>query len=94
MNDKIALRDNKLLQREGYIRRERYVCVGFSVLCLFGLIIGPLVGRGQVNLESITHNGFGAILVLLGYAYCCTLHLHHIDSIKTYRSRLLGHVAT
>ena len=84
MTDKITVRDDKLFKREAYIRRERYVCIALSVICLLG-VLGTAVS--EFIPESTGRGGLLAILCLLGYAYYCTLLIRHIESIKTFRSQ-------
>lgn len=93
MTDKITIRDERLLKREGYIRRERHACVGLSILCLLGSIAVPLIDREQTVPETAISSGFIAIICLLGYAYFCTLRIRHIESIKHLRLRMEKHDA-
>src|SRR5262245_54231109 len=80
----IVRRDDKLLKREAYIRRARYVCLGlipFSLFCFYGMSLDP----GPAH-EEVARRGPSVILFLLVYTYFCTLRIRHIESIKAYRS--------
>jgi hypothetical protein len=83
--DELKLRDEKLLRREAYIRRERRVCWGFGLLCLFGIVITPLFDREKTMSANTINGGLLGMLCFLGYAYYCTLLIRHIESIKAYR---------
>ena len=85
MANRISKRDDKLLRREGYIRRERYVCLGLSILCLVGIFVASSTGEESSGTETLGRSAWMAIAGLLGYAYWCTLRIRHIESIKHYR---------
>ena len=84
MNEKVIAKEDKLLRQESYIRRERHVCFGLTVLCVFVAIISHIAER-EVAAEVFWGSTSSLIVCLLGYAYYCTLRLRHIDSIKYYR---------
>ena len=86
MSEEITKRDDKLLRREAYIRRERYVCLGLTGFCLFGVFAGFIVGEEASGSETLSRSALTVIPFLLGYAYWCTLRIRHIESIKAYRS--------
>jgi hypothetical protein len=87
MSDKITVRDEKLLRREGYIRRERYVCLGLSIMTVLGFVIEYFVVQDRAMAEITINGGVIAILCLLGYAYYCTLLIRHIETIKHCHSK-------
>jgi uncharacterized protein YqhQ len=86
MNDMITKHENKLLKREAYIRRERYVCLGMSVFSLPVILLNFFFEHSQSSTGFLITDGFSVIFFLLAYSYYCTLRIRHIDSIKHYRS--------
>ena len=85
MTGKITPQDEKLLRREGYIRRERHVCISGGILWLLAAIITPLFDRWHYISDGIDRSGIGFALFMFGYAYFCTMRLRHIESIKHYQ---------
>ena len=81
MTENTTSRDDKLLKRESYIRRERYVA--------FSLAAGGALGAIAEATHLISEGGFfptlGFTLFFLVYADSCSLRLRHIQSIKFYR---------
>jgi len=84
MEDKTLIaRDNKLLARENYIRRERHVVFG-----IVGLSLVAIIGDDLIRAEGpalLAEGGISAISVFLLYGYFCTLRLRHIETIRYYR---------
>jgi hypothetical protein len=79
INTSVIRRDEKLLKKEAYIRRERYVCLGLIPILLFGMwCTNP-------PHEEVGY-GLNVIVFLACYAYFCTLRIRHIESIKAYRA--------
>ena len=75
--------DDKLLRRESYIRRARYVALSLAV----GNIVGFVAAANRV----ISEDPLPILVVaffLLVYGYSCTVRLRHIQSIKYYREML------
>ncbi len=79
---KITRRGEKLLRKEGYIRRERYVCLGLSLVILIGITVMSFVAEDPSRMEVPISGAVTAIFCFLGYAYYCTLLIQHIETIK------------
>ena len=81
MTEDTTSRDDKLLKRESYIRRERYVAFSLAAGCILGAIAKAT--------HSISADGLypmlGVALFFLVYTDSCNLRLRHIQSIKFYR---------
>jgi hypothetical protein len=90
MTTRLSLRDEKLLKKEAYIRRERHVCIGIGIISLIGYIIGRFAGQIETSGSTAI---FSVELFFWGYAYYCTLLIRHIESIKAYRVADTGNEA-
>ena len=80
--------EDKLLRRESYIRRSRDSALGLMGFGTLGAVGVLLIGDESI-VDEIPLEGLSMVIILFALmAYCYSLKLRHIETIKKYRGEL------
>ncbi len=88
ISDNIVERENKLLKKESYFRKARYI---YFISGIFILLVAIISAFKHSIGNDFSETPFWLFILCIVIGYETHLQVRHIESIKYYRSKCKDH---